>query len=238
MNKKLYFLNEDEKNRILNLHESATKKQYLLGEAKLTNNTYGISDDAVLKILQFSDDNKKKFSGSLLFQPQQQEIDKKFGQGTYSKFVAAGGESLLKGKKSNQAKPEQTKRPIGWDNYPCVVKKGGKDITLTYKGKNSKWKMLVGTNNKTYYYNDKGQYYVEGQNILGNYECGYDGGIYRLGESPKKPEISYDKKNWYVTNKKYSDEIKSALNLDPKTMLSDKDIETIYNKLVEKGMIK
>ena len=48
--------------------------------------------------------------------------------------------------------------------------------------------MLVGTNNKTYYYNDKGQYYVEGQNILGNYECGYDDGIYRLGESPKKPE--------------------------------------------------
>jgi hypothetical protein len=32
MQKKLYFLNEEEKNRILNLHESATKKQYLLGE--------------------------------------------------------------------------------------------------------------------------------------------------------------------------------------------------------------
>jgi hypothetical protein len=30
MQKKLYFLNEEEKNRILNLHESATKKQYLL----------------------------------------------------------------------------------------------------------------------------------------------------------------------------------------------------------------
>jgi hypothetical protein len=27
--KKLYFLNEEEKNRILNLHESATKRQYL-----------------------------------------------------------------------------------------------------------------------------------------------------------------------------------------------------------------
>ena len=32
--KKLYFLNEEEKNRILNLHESATKRQYL-GEAPL-----------------------------------------------------------------------------------------------------------------------------------------------------------------------------------------------------------
>jgi hypothetical protein len=32
MNKKLYFLDEDEKNRILNLHESRTKKQYLINE--------------------------------------------------------------------------------------------------------------------------------------------------------------------------------------------------------------
>ncbi len=33
MQKKLYFLNEEEKNRILNLHESRTKSQYLLSEA-------------------------------------------------------------------------------------------------------------------------------------------------------------------------------------------------------------
>jgi hypothetical protein len=32
MQKKLYFLNEEEKNRILNLHESRTKKQYLINE--------------------------------------------------------------------------------------------------------------------------------------------------------------------------------------------------------------
>ena len=32
MQKKLYFLNEEEKNRILNLHESRTKNQYLLNE--------------------------------------------------------------------------------------------------------------------------------------------------------------------------------------------------------------
>lgn len=37
MQKKLYFLDEDEKNRILNLHESATKKQYLLGEEQKTS---------------------------------------------------------------------------------------------------------------------------------------------------------------------------------------------------------
>jgi len=35
--KKLYFLNEEEKNRILNLHESATKRQYL-NEQKDTEN--------------------------------------------------------------------------------------------------------------------------------------------------------------------------------------------------------
>jgi hypothetical protein len=34
MNKKLYFLDENEKDRILNLHESRTKKQYLLSEQK------------------------------------------------------------------------------------------------------------------------------------------------------------------------------------------------------------
>ena len=37
MQKKLYFLNEEEKNRILNLHESRTKKQYLINEQSLTD---------------------------------------------------------------------------------------------------------------------------------------------------------------------------------------------------------
>jgi hypothetical protein len=36
--KKLYFLDEEEKQRILNIHESATKRQYL-GEAPMVNNT-------------------------------------------------------------------------------------------------------------------------------------------------------------------------------------------------------
>ncbi len=34
--KKLYFLNEEEKNRILNLHENATKRQYLSEQQKPT----------------------------------------------------------------------------------------------------------------------------------------------------------------------------------------------------------
>jgi hypothetical protein len=37
MQKKLYFLNEEEKNRILNLHESRTKKQYLVNEQEVDN---------------------------------------------------------------------------------------------------------------------------------------------------------------------------------------------------------
>jgi len=36
--KKLYFLDEEEKNRILNIHESATKRQYL-SEAPMVKNT-------------------------------------------------------------------------------------------------------------------------------------------------------------------------------------------------------
>ena len=40
--KKLYFLNEDEKNRILTLHESATKRQYL---SELDNSPFGSSVD-------------------------------------------------------------------------------------------------------------------------------------------------------------------------------------------------
>ena len=34
MQKKLYFLDEQEKNRILNLHESRTKKHYLINETE------------------------------------------------------------------------------------------------------------------------------------------------------------------------------------------------------------
>jgi hypothetical protein len=69
MQKKLYFLNEEEKNRILNLHESRTKNQYLLNEAtrlgfstKINDickaGTYGNGD--------FSENNVKRFTDSFL----------------------------------------------------------------------------------------------------------------------------------------------------------------------------
>ena len=44
--KKLYFLDEEEKNRILNLHESATKRQYL------SEQTTTISSDAIQKTMK------------------------------------------------------------------------------------------------------------------------------------------------------------------------------------------
>jgi hypothetical protein len=44
--KKLYFLDEEEKNRILNLHESATKRQYL------SEQTTTISPDAIQKTMK------------------------------------------------------------------------------------------------------------------------------------------------------------------------------------------
>ena len=70
MQKKLYFLNEEEKNRILNLHESRTKNQYLINEATGTEGfikkindickagTYGTGD--------FTENNVNSFTDSFL----------------------------------------------------------------------------------------------------------------------------------------------------------------------------
>jgi hypothetical protein len=49
MQKKLYFLNEEEKNRILNLHESRTKKQYLVNEGSLGAGDYNSNPQATKK---------------------------------------------------------------------------------------------------------------------------------------------------------------------------------------------
>jgi hypothetical protein len=44
--KKLYFLDEEEKNRILNLHESRTKKQYLIKEQSIGSAVYNVAGSA------------------------------------------------------------------------------------------------------------------------------------------------------------------------------------------------
>ena len=101
MQKKLYFLNEEEKNRILNLHESRTKKQYLISEQEIS----GVSQEAINKILSLSKKNKSGFQGIYLFPTQQKEIDVEFGSGTYQKFLNNGGEKLLQGQGSTSSQP-------------------------------------------------------------------------------------------------------------------------------------
>jgi hypothetical protein len=54
MQKKLYYIDNEEKNRILNLHENRTKTQYLVENQLLENSSYfGISNDN--KFEQFED---------------------------------------------------------------------------------------------------------------------------------------------------------------------------------------
>ena len=54
--KQLYFLNEEEKNRILNLHESATKRHYL-GEQQTAPNIISNNDNAY----EYKSENGKYF---------------------------------------------------------------------------------------------------------------------------------------------------------------------------------
>ena len=49
MQKRLYFLNEEERNRILNLHESRTKKQYLVNEGGLGAGDYNSNPQVTKK---------------------------------------------------------------------------------------------------------------------------------------------------------------------------------------------
>ena len=59
----------------------------------------GVSKEAVDKILVFSNNNKSRQRGSYLFPPQQSEIDREFGAGTYNKFFNGGGKDILDGNK-------------------------------------------------------------------------------------------------------------------------------------------
>ena len=60
----------------------------------------GVSKEAVDKIKSISAQNKKNLQGSYLFPPQQQDIDKQFGAGTYDKFWKGGGRDVLDGRKT------------------------------------------------------------------------------------------------------------------------------------------
>jgi len=59
MQKKLYFLNEEEKNRILNLHESRTRKSYLTeGNSRITNPKLAVNDWVKSRDSSFEEINK------------------------------------------------------------------------------------------------------------------------------------------------------------------------------------
>jgi hypothetical protein len=97
--KKLYFLNEEESKRILNLHKEATKKQYLkevIDEKSGQEIPGGISQDAYDKIMQYSKEMKRTFQGALLNDLQQKAIDNDFGVGTYANFWRDSGDEVLR----------------------------------------------------------------------------------------------------------------------------------------------
>jgi hypothetical protein len=73
----LFLINEDEKNRILNLHESATKKLYLVGEQIVSKNVQGGQKDTnfptqnIGSKFEFGEyDSKKVKNDILLLKPQ------------------------------------------------------------------------------------------------------------------------------------------------------------------------
>jgi len=163
--KKLYYLDEEEKNRILNLHESRTKNQYL------NEQSYGgVSQAAINAILAVSKKNKQGLSGSMLAPLQQREIDAKFGAGTFDKFFKNGGEALLMGK---EYKPQNIFKSVNsllfnWGQYPCVSSNRSakkvylEDSTIAYR-----------LNGEVYYDNGRkkgvdgemSSYYCDGMNI-------------------------------------------------------------------------
>lgn len=97
--KKLYFLNEEESKRILNLHKEATKKQYLKETIDKKSGEQipgGISQEAYDKIMAYSREMKRTFQGSLLNSLQQKAINAEFGAGTYDNFWRDNGAAVLR----------------------------------------------------------------------------------------------------------------------------------------------
>jgi hypothetical protein len=119
MQKKLYFLNEEEKNRILNLHESRTKSQYLLSEQ---------TTDADNALITFKDMlNKYK-------------IGKKPAYELLTTFPTSYAETFYKNL------PDKTKETIKtWTKIPCVSNSLNvtpimlSDNTIAFKGGGFTW---------------------------------------------------------------------------------------------------
>jgi len=101
--KKLYFLNEEESKRILNLHKDATKKQYLKEDTKQFTIDKasgmpipgGISQEAYNKIMSYSKQMRLDLKGSLLGPEYQKAINNEFGPNTYDDFWRDNGAAVL-----------------------------------------------------------------------------------------------------------------------------------------------
>jgi hypothetical protein len=131
MENKNFIINESERERILQKHQDATKNLYL-NVISEQGQTFpgGISKEAFDKIISISNENKKNFKGSYLFKPQQENIDKVFGAGTYEKFFKNGGEEVLKNPSrlkdiltslfKNQKKTSETKTQKTQPNYTSI----------------------------------------------------------------------------------------------------------------------
>lgn len=253
MQKKLYFLDEEEKNRILNLHKSRTKKQYILGEGSEEGeiSTYTAQQKtstpkSSTPSLETQFWNSK---GGRVIKLRNKCTDTKFNSNDpvfkelYNWMIDKGGSSL------------------GWDWAPlpgilkkiktikqyCEIsnslRKGDDRYMSQYNYSLGDWLWTKIKSEKSW------TKYFEKPLVSVLKDAGLEtldsNGAHKKEVEKKSIEMPDKKtspitqqKKWYVLNKKYSDKIKSALNLDTTTMLSDSDIKSIYDKLIQKGIIK
>jgi len=94
----------------------------------------GVKQAAVDKILAISKNNNSKGRGSYLFSPQQSEIDKEFGQGTYDKFFNNGGQNILDNKKTEPKQEQKSTKPEV--EIPSGVSQAAVDKILAISKKN------------------------------------------------------------------------------------------------------
>ena len=139
--KQLYFFDESERERILNLHESATKRQYIITEQETSTpaaNIPGVTTTAAA-----APDNVK--------------IAMEKGYGAVTKEYA---DQLAS--QNWPAKPT-TQQPTGWEKYPCVTKLKGATVEKL-SGNSTSYKK-----DGVFYYNNGRKKLADG--TMANYTC-------------------------------------------------------------------
>lgn len=169
--KNLYFLDSSERERILNLHESATKNQYLINEQQTpAANIPGVNTTA-------TSDNRK-----IAFEKGYGPISKEYADQLASKGWPA------------KTTPQQT---TDWSKFPCVPKhpkaeksatSGGQEIYFIPNGKGS----------KDTFYNNGTRIFAADGGKTGSYTC--QDPIFKSGSGVQAyPEKPY-KHTQHVTN--------------------------------------